>query len=107
MGPATYVSLVARPPVAVDLVSFSMEYDNERDQHAHGYDAGQIIDGEVVKDPDTGHFVLVDEDGIGFDPQAALESLNGQTIRMTMISHRSLQRAEELMASLQGSEEPS
>ena len=82
-----------------------LRFDNERDRHAHGYDAGQIIDGEVRKDPDTGHYVLVDEDGIGFDPQVALESLAGQTIRLTMISHRSLQRAEALMSAIQKPDE--
>lgn len=82
-----------------------LRFDNKRDRHAHGYDAGQIIDGEVMRDPDTGHYVLVDEDGIGFDPQVALESLAGQTVRLTMISHRSLQSATELMAATQKPED--
>ncbi|KKL98945.1 hypothetical protein LCGC14_1819350 [marine sediment metagenome] len=83
------------------------KFDNERDRHAYGYDAGQIIDGEVRKDLDTGHYILVDEDGVGFDPQVALESLAGQTVRLTLISHRSLQRATELMDAVQSSDEPS
>lgn len=75
-----------------------MEFDNERGRHQHGFDAGQIVDGTVRRDPETGRMVLIDDEGVGFDPQAALETLEGQTVRMTMISHRSIQRATELMA---------
>lgn len=78
-----------------------MEFDNERGRHEHGFDAGQLIDGTVRRDPETGHMILVDDEGVGFDPQAALETLEGQTVRMTMISHRSIQRAEELMKAAQ------
>jgi hypothetical protein len=79
-------------------LEMNLKFDNERDRFAHGFDAGQIIDGEVVLDAGTGRYVLMDEDGVGFDPQAALAALAGQRIRLTMISHRSIQRAEELMA---------
>lgn len=74
-----------------------MEYDNVRDRHKHGFDAGQIVDGEVTKDPDTGRFVIVDDEGVAFDPQAALGTLEGEQVRLTMVSHRSIQRAQDLM----------
>ena len=81
-----------------------MEFDNVRDRFEHGFDAGQIVDGEVVKDPKTGHFIIKDEDGVGFDPQAALATLEGQSVRITMISHRSMQKAQELYEGASGNQ---
>ena len=79
-----------------------MDFDNERDRYKHGYDAGQIVDGVVTRDEETGRLILIDEDGVGFDPQAALETLEGQTVRMTMISHRAVQSMQEMHARAQG-----
>lgn len=80
-----------------------MEYDNERDRLIHGYDAGNIIDGVVVYDENLKRYVLIDDEGVGFDVQAALKSLNGKQIRMTMISFESIQTLENLMANTGGS----
>jgi len=72
------------------------KYDNERDRYAHGFDAGNIVDGEVVLDEATGRFVLVDEDGVGFDPQVVLQRLVGKKVRMTIVSFESLIELEDM-----------
>lgn len=74
-----------------------MKYDNERDRLLNGFDAGNIIDGRVTFDPDLGRYVLVDDENIGFDIQAALESLSGKEIRMTIISFESIETLENLI----------
>lgn len=74
-----------------------MDYDNERDQLTHGFDAGLIVDGTVVLDEVTRRFVVVDEDGKGFDPQVALQRLSGKKIRMTMISFESMETIEDML----------
>lgn len=79
-----------------------IRYDNERDRLAHGFDAGTIVDGTVVFDESRGRFVLVDEDGIGFDPQAALEALKGKKVRMTMVSFEALIELEDMLQVAQG-----
>lgn len=73
-----------------------IRYDNERDRNAHGFDAGNIIDGTVTLDEETGRYVLVDEDGLGFDPQAALQALAGKKVRMTLISFESIIELENM-----------
>lgn len=67
-----------------------IEYDNERDRHSYGFDVGNIVDGVVTKDEETGRYVIVDEDGIGFDVLLALKSLVGEKVRVTMISFKSM-----------------
>jgi sensor c-di-GMP phosphodiesterase-like protein len=74
-----------------------MHYDNERDRHEYGYDAGQIVDGVVTLDPNTGHFVLMDDEGIGYDSQAVLQKLKGQKIRITIISIKSMEEMQKMM----------
>lgn len=73
-----------------------MKYDNERDRLKYGYDAGQIVEGVVTLDPATGRFVLLDEDGVGYDPQVVLQSLDGQVVRFTIISMRSLENMQQM-----------
>ena len=74
------------------------EFDNDRDRFAHGYDAGTIVDGEVRQDPNTGEYVLVDEDGVAFSPQALLKSLAGKRVRFTCISFEAMENIEKIMA---------
>jgi hypothetical protein len=75
-----------------------MRYDNDRDRLAHGFDAGMIVDGVVTLDPESGRLVLVDEDGVGFDPQAALKSVEGKRVRLTLVSFDAMQNLEELLS---------
>lgn len=70
------------------------KYDNDRDRQAYGYDAGVIVDGVVTSDPDTKMLVLVDEDGVAFDPQAVLQDLLGHKVRLTMISFEAIDNME-------------
>jgi hypothetical protein len=81
-----------------------MNFDNERDQHTHGYDAGQIVDGTVTWDPEKGRYVLVDEDGVGYDVQEVMKSLNGQKIRLTMISLTSMEEIQKMLEQVQGNQ---
>ena len=75
-----------------------MEYDNERDRNQYGYDAGTIVDGNVVLDKNTNEYVVVDEDGIAFSMQALLKTLVGQKVRLTCISFESIQNIEQMLA---------
>jgi len=61
------------------------------DRFAHGYDAGNIVDGIVERDSVTGEYILVDEDGERFNPQRALAMLLGKKVRMTMVSFDALE----------------
>lgn len=78
-----------------------IKYDNDGDRFQHGFDAGVFRDGIVTLDPQNGHFVLVDEDDVGFDPQKALESLQGKRVRITLISFDALQTLGELTEAAQ------
>lgn len=71
------------------------------DRFAYGYDAGNIIDGVVKKDEETGELILVDDDGDVFRPVQALESLLEKKVRVTIISFDALQSMEELYAAAQ------
>lgn len=77
-----------------------MEFDNDRQRHAGGFDAGVIVDG-VVTDLGDGRLVLVDEDGVGFDPNMALSSLVGKRVRMTVVSFDAMQVMENLLSRAQ------
>jgi hypothetical protein len=72
--------------------------DNERDRYAYGYDAGTIVDGVVHLDLSTNKFVLIDDDGEVFDPNAVLQTLMGKKVRITMISFESMEALEKLLA---------
>ena len=71
------------------------KFDNKRDSHTHGFDIGTIVDG-VVTEYD-GKYILVDDDGVAFDPQVALSDLVGKKIRITMIGFESLENIERLV----------
>lgn len=73
----------------------SHQYDNERDRYAHGYDAGLIVDGTVSED--DGHLILLDEDGIAFDPVRVLQDLKGKQIRMTIVTFDTIQKMEDML----------
>ena len=62
------------------------------------------MDGEVTLDDATGRFVLVDEDGIGFDPKVVLQHLAGKKIRMTVVSFESLVELEDMYQTSQQAE---
>lgn len=74
------------------------KYDNTRDRFQYGYDAGQIIDGVVTFDSSLNRFVIIDEDGVAFDIQAALQSLSGKKIRLTMVNFDAMEEMEKLLA---------
>ncbi len=76
----------------------SMEYDNVRDRKKFGYDAGNIVDGEVVLDPDTGEYVLLDEDGKAFSTQELFKLLVGKKVRLTCVSFESMENIEKMIA---------
>lgn len=71
------------------------------DRFSYGYDAGNIIDGVVQKDPETGDFVLVDDDGEKFNPRRALETLVGKKVRLTMISFDALEDMSKMYEAAQ------
>jgi hypothetical protein len=75
-----------------------IKYDNDGDRFKFGYDAGVIRDGTVVLDETTGNFVIVDEDGVGFDVQAVLANMVGDHVRITMVSFKSLQAISSMMS---------
>jgi hypothetical protein len=79
---ATIVVCLRAYSIDPDIVTFHMADD----RFAYGYDAGNIVDGIVERDADTGEYVLVDEDGERFSPQQALSTLVGKKVRMTMVS---------------------
>ena len=81
-----------------------MDFDNERDRFTHGYDAGQIVDGIVTWDPDKGRYILVDEDGVGYDSQEVLKSLDGQKVRVTVISLASMEEIQKMLNQVQNNE---
>lgn len=77
-----------------------MDFDNERDRYASGFDAGQIVDGVVQLDGNTGRYVLVDDSGMGYDPQAVLEHLEGQKIRITIIRLDAIADIENMISGI-------
>jgi hypothetical protein len=66
------------------------------DRYSYGYDAGNIVDGVVCRDPETKICIIVDEDGEEFNPQTVLETLVGKKVRMTMISFEALENMEKI-----------
>lgn len=75
-----------------------MEYDNVRDRNLYGYDAGNIVDGEVILDAMTGEYVILDDDGKAFSTQALLKSLVGKKVRLTCISFEAIETLEKIIA---------
>lgn len=80
-----------------------MDYDNDRDRFAHGYDAGAIVDGEVRQDISTGEYVVVDDDGKAFSSQELLRALVGKRVRVTCISFDAMESIEKMVAQANGS----
>lgn len=78
-----------------------MQYDNDRERTKYGYDAGQIVDGIVTWDPEKSRYVIVDEDGVGYDVQEEMKRLVGQRIRQTVISFSSMEEIHKLMDKIQ------
>jgi len=70
-------------------------YDNDRDRYAHGYDAGLIVDGTVSADGD--HVILLDEDGVAFDPILVLRDLMGKQVRVTIVTFDTIQKMEDML----------
>lgn len=62
-----------------------------------GFDAGTIVDGVVIWDGILGRYVLVDEDGVGFDPHSVLEGLDGKRVRLTMVSFEAMDKIEQIV----------
>jgi hypothetical protein len=69
----------------------------ENDRFVYGYDAGNIIDGVVSLDKETGEIILVDDDGDVFIPSEALKSLIGKKVRLTMISFEAMASMESML----------
>jgi hypothetical protein len=78
-----------------------MKFDNERDRNTHGYDAGLIVDGIVQKSLNTGTYVIVDDEGVGFDPQAVLAGLEGKKVRVTIISFEAIESITDMVKKAQ------
>lgn len=76
-----------------------MRYDNYRDRHAHGYDAGAIVDGNVVLDEERGEYVLVDDEGVAFSIQEMLKTLAGKQVRITCVSFEAIENMQRLVSS--------
>lgn len=72
-----------------------LKFDNERDRFSYGYDAGTIVDGVVTEH--EGRLVLIDDEGTAFDPQAALGTMVGHKVRMTMIKFESIENIAEML----------
>lgn len=72
-----------------------MEFDNTRDRYAHGYDAGIIVSGTVSEE--DGRLILVDDDGVAFDPSQVLRDLRGKQIRMTIMTFETMQTMEDMI----------
>lgn len=67
------------------------------DRFAYGFDAGNIVDGTVSVDPDSGEIFLLDEeDGSKFFPKEALSSLIGKKVRMTVVSFEAMEAMEAM-----------
>jgi hypothetical protein len=75
-----------------------MKYDNSRDRAQYGYDAGNIVDGDVIYDESKKEYVVVDDDGLGFSTQELLKSLLGKKVRITCISFEAIEQIEKMMA---------
>lgn len=75
----------------------SLKYDNERDRNAHGYDAGNIVDGTVTLDPEKGEYVLLDDDGVAFSTQSFLAGQVGKKVRLTCISFEAMETIEKMI----------
>lgn len=74
-----------------------MKIDNERDRFLHGFDAGQIVEGTVKLDDATGRYLVVDEDGVGYDVHAVLSRLDGKAIRLTLITMEAVLNMESML----------
>lgn len=79
-----------------------MKYDNQRDRHLYGYDAGTIVDGDITLDIETGEYVIVDEDGVAFSAQELFKSLVGKRIRFTCISFESIEAIQNMLSTSHG-----
>lgn len=77
---------------------------NDTDRFSGGFDAGEIQDGIVSLDGETGNYVLVDEDGRIFDIQMALSTLVGKQIRCTIVSLEAMEQMEKMMLKAQDNE---
>lgn len=75
-----------------------MDFDNDRDRNAYGYDAGTIVEGTVKWSDALGRYVIVDDEDIGFDPNAVLQKLDGMKVRFTLVSFEAIENIEKLLA---------
>jgi len=75
-----------------------MKYDNDRNRFTYGYDAGQVVEGEIQQDPDTKEFVLVDDEGIAFSTQEFMKTLVGKKVRFTCATFETLENIEKMIA---------
>jgi hypothetical protein len=78
-----------------------MDYDNERDRHAQGYDAGTIVEGTVHFDANLYRHVIMDDDGKGFDPESVLAGLVGEKVRIVIVSFKAIENVEKLLQEAQ------
>jgi hypothetical protein len=69
---------------------------HEKDRLKYGFDAGTIIDGTIRYDNSANSYFIEDVDGDKFYPNAALAALNGEKVRFTLISFKSMQHMEDL-----------
>ena len=74
-----------------------MQFDNERDRNTYGYDAGTIVEGIVTWSESLNRYIIIDEENIGFDPNAVLQKLDGMKIRITIISFEAIENIEKML----------
>jgi len=75
-----------------------MKYGDILNREQLGYDAGHILDGEVVLDEERGEHVLVDDEGQAFSTQDLLKSLAGKKVRLTCVSFEAIENLERMIA---------
>jgi len=81
-----------------------MKYDNVREQFTYGYDAGQVVEGEVVLDPERNEYVIVDDEGIAFSTQEYIKTLVGKKVRFTCATFETLENIERMIQEAQTKE---
>jgi len=74
-----------------------MKYGDILNREQLGYDAGHILDGEVVLDEVRGEYVLLDDEGQAFSTQDLLKSLVGKKVRLTCVSFEAMQNLERML----------
>jgi len=68
---------------------------NGKNKYDGGFDAGIIVDGVVKQVGDS--YIIVDDDGVVFNPAEAMNRMLGQRVRMTMASFETLENMSKML----------